>query len=228
MYPHIALLGDSVFDNRAYTKGAPDVITHLRRLMPREWTASLVAIDGSTAADLSDQLADVPADATHIVVSVGGNDALLNSDILDMPVTSTAQALEIFGQRRSAFESAYSAVIDAALRQNRPTTVCTIYNGNFSDEQARINRVALTIFNDVIFRVAFARGLSVIDLGLICTEPSDYANPIEPSDTGGKKIAEAILATLEPQDASDSYSSRVFAGSRGGRRQALDGTSSSS
>jgi hypothetical protein len=25
---HIALLGDSMFDNGAYTRGAPDVVTH--------------------------------------------------------------------------------------------------------------------------------------------------------------------------------------------------------
>ena len=29
--PHLALLGDSIFDNAAYTAGAPDVITLLRR-----------------------------------------------------------------------------------------------------------------------------------------------------------------------------------------------------
>jgi hypothetical protein len=45
--------------------------------MPHDWTASLIAIDGSTAADLPDQLAEMPADATHVVVSIGGNDALL-------------------------------------------------------------------------------------------------------------------------------------------------------
>jgi hypothetical protein len=178
-------------------------------LMPDDWRASLVAVDGSTSADLPDQLPAIPPDATDIVVSVGGNDAILNSDILDMAVSSTAQALTVFAQRRAAFESAYSAAIDATLRLNRPTTVCTIYNGNFGEEQARLTRMALTIFNDVIFRAAFARGLSVIDLGLVCTEPSDYANPIEPSGAGGKKIAEAILATLGLQTAPSSHS-RVY------------------
>ena len=28
--PHVVLLGDSIFDNGAYTQGGPDVITQLR------------------------------------------------------------------------------------------------------------------------------------------------------------------------------------------------------
>jgi hypothetical protein len=53
--------------------------------------------------------------------------------------------------------------------------------------------VALVFFNDVILRSAYERGVGVIDLRVVCTEPSDYANPIEPSGTGGLKIARAIL-----------------------------------
>lgn len=51
---------------------------------------------------------------------------------------------------------------------------------------------ALSLFNDVISRAAFSRGLPLIDLRLICAEPADYANPIEPSEQGGAKIASAI------------------------------------
>jgi len=45
-------------------------------------------------------------------------------------------------------------------------------------------------------RVAFERGLQIIDLRLICTEPADYANPIEPSGCGGRKISGAIARSL--------------------------------
>jgi hypothetical protein len=216
MQQHIALLGDSIFDNRAYTNGAPDVVTHLRALLPLGWRASLVAVDGSAAANLEAQLPKVPADATHIVISIGGNDAILNSDLLNLPVSSTAEALEVFAQRGQAFESAYCAAIDAALGLNRQTTVCTIYNGNLSGDRGRLPSVALTIFNNVIFRTAFARGLSVIDLGLVCTEPSDYANPIEPSDVGGRKIAEAIRLSLD-ETMDCSLHSRVYGSPRNTR-----------
>jgi hypothetical protein len=44
--------------------------------------------------------------------------------------------------------------------------------------------------------VAFDSRLPVIDLRLVCTEPADYANPIEPSSRGGEKIARAIIGAL--------------------------------
>ena len=77
-----------------------------------------------------------------------------------------------------------------------PTTVCTIYNGNLSGQEGAAARVALMAFNDVILRVAFESKLQVIDLRLVCTEPADYANPIEPSSRGGEKIARAIMRSL--------------------------------
>ena len=47
------------------------------------------------------------------------------------------------------------------------------------------------LLNDKI-RQTFARGLTLIDLRLICNEDADFANPIEPSARGGAKIAQAI------------------------------------
>ena len=60
--PHIALLGDSIFDNAKYTAGAPDVTTHVRAGLPPSGRASLHAIDGSTTQDLASQLVRVSAD----------------------------------------------------------------------------------------------------------------------------------------------------------------------
>jgi hypothetical protein len=59
---------------------------------------------------------------------------------------------------------------------------------------------ALTALNDCITRQAFARALPLIDLRLICDQDEDYANPIEPSVRGGRKIAAAILALLTSHD----------------------------
>jgi hypothetical protein len=205
----VALLGDSIFDNGAYTAGGPDVVSHLRALLPRDWKAVLRARDGSMIADLRGQLERLPPETTRVVISIGGNDVLLNSDLLDMPVATTAHALDAFAKRQYAFEAAYRAGIDAATRGGRRPTVCSIYNGNLGGDRARRARIALTIFNDVIFRVAFEHGLPVIDLGLVCREASDYANPIEPSDRGGRKIAAAILQSLELGSSLDSCS-RVY------------------
>ena len=32
---HVALLGDSIFDNKTYTNGEPDVVAHLRTFLPQ-------------------------------------------------------------------------------------------------------------------------------------------------------------------------------------------------
>ena len=55
----------------------------------------------------------------------------------------------------------------------------------------------LALYNDVSTRGAFAHGLPLVDLRLICSEPGDYANPIEPSAQGGEKIAAAIARLVE-------------------------------
>jgi len=191
----IALLGDSIFDNSAYTGGEPDVVTHLQTLLSTGWQASLLAIDGSVTADLQAQLGQVQ-DESHMVISLGGNDALASGDLLNARVSSTAKALAMFGKRADEFEEAYRSAIRAALTLGRDTTVCTIYNGNLGAIEAPLARVGLMLFNDVTLRVAFEQHLSVIDLRLVCTDPLDYANEIEPSGRGGQKIAAAITRAL--------------------------------
>ena len=190
---HIVLLGDSIFDNRSYTGAQPDVVTHLRTLLPKGARATLLAVDGATTRSIARQGAEIPGDATHLVVSVGGNDALSHSDLLHAPATFTADPLRLLVQRIDRFEADYRAAVQPVLSVGLPTTLCTIYNGALTepDEAARA-RVALMLFNDVIVRVAVEHHASLIDLRLVCNESTDYANPIEPSGPGGMKIAKSI------------------------------------
>jgi hypothetical protein len=208
---HVALLGDSIFDNRSYTRGEPDVVSHLRGLLPPHWRASLLAVDGTVSAELAEQLPGVLSEITHLVISVGGNDALMSSDLLNCRVASTHDALALFRDRVDRFERDYRTAIGGALALGRPTTLCTIYNGNLPAPQAPTAQLALSMFNDVILRVAFEHHLPVIDLRLICNEPTDYANPIEPSGHGGWKIATAIARSLGIST-EKIEESRVFAG----------------
>ena len=191
---HIALLGDSIFDNASYTGAEPDVVTHLQALLPAGARATLLAVDGSVARSLTEQVRRIPADATHLVVSVGGNDALGYLGLLDARATSTADALRLFEVAVGRFEIDYRSAVQPVIGRGLPVTICTIYNGAFEDpDQAARARVALMLFNDVILRVAFEHHASVIDLRLVCSERADYANPIEPSGQGGMKIAKAIV-----------------------------------
>jgi hypothetical protein len=190
---HLILLGDSIFDNAAYTDGDPDVATQLRAALPTGWAASLLAVDGSTTDDIAGQVGCLPCDATHLVLSVGGNDALQQAHLLWMPASSTEEAVGLLADLAEQFEHDYRAAIAACLRPGLPLTACTIYNGNFPDPAyQRLVTTALALYNDAILRTAIAHRLPVIDLRAICTRPEDYANPIEPSSPGGAKIALAI------------------------------------
>jgi hypothetical protein len=189
---HIALLGDSIFDNAAYTSGQPDVVRHLRALLPAGWEATLCAIDGAAIADLGRQIRCLPPGTSHLFVSVGGNDALQNIDLLSLPVASTGEALRLFARRLAAFERAYRRAIEEVAALKRRTVLCTIYNGALEEERAVAARVALTLFNDVILQTALDLGMDALELRRVCREPADYANPIEPSGRGGLKIARAV------------------------------------
>ncbi|HEY0169417.1 MAG TPA: SGNH/GDSL hydrolase family protein [Pyrinomonadaceae bacterium] len=198
---HVALLGDSIFDNAAYVRGGADVVTHLRRLAPEGWGATLLAVDGSVVEGVRAQLVRVPAEATHLVVSVGGNDALLQSGILDERAGSSAEVLSRLADVAEEFESGYRGMLEAARSTGRPAAVCTVYYPRLPDPLAqRLAVTALTVFNDAIIRVAFASGVPLIDLRLVCDEDADYANPIEPSEAGGEKIARAILRLVSEHD----------------------------
>jgi hypothetical protein len=195
---HVVLLGDSIFDNAAYVAGAPDVVRQVRQRLPQGSRATLAAVDGATTGDVHGQLQRVPEDATHLVLSVGGNDALGSSDFLSASARSAAEALSGLADIGEEFERGYLAMLTGVLALELPTAICTIYYPRFPD--AALQKVAvagLTVFNDCIVRAAFANGLPLLDLRLICTEAGDYANPIEPSAQGGEKIARAIAGFVE-------------------------------
>lgn len=191
---HVVLLGDSIFDNAAYVRGGPDVVRQLRSRLPTGWDSTLLAVDGAVTREVRGQLAGLPEDATHLVVSAGGNDALGASSMLGQTVASVAEALSLLETAQSRFAADYAGMAEAAVAAGLPVAFCTVYDTPPSSPDHRIVRTALALFNDVITRAAFARGAGLIDLRLICDEDEDYANPIEPSVRGGDKIASAIAA----------------------------------
>jgi hypothetical protein len=198
---HIILLGDSILDNQSYVGGGLDVVAHLRLQMSGEGKATLRAIDGSVVENVRQQTLDLPADATHLLVSVGGNNAILNADVLQMQISSSAEVFDRLADLAGRFEYDYRQMLQTILSLNKPTAVCTIYYPRIPEEFAqKIAVAALATYNDVIIRQAFLAGVPLIDLRLVCDEASDYANEIEPSDAGGAKIAATILRVVNQHD----------------------------
>ena len=194
---HIALMGDSVFDNRNYVGTAPDVVTHLKKLLPTGWAATLCAIDGSTSSMIAAQMNRIPEDATFIVVSVGGNDALKHQNLLSNEAQNGLAVLSGLAHAASKFTDTYREALAELKALAKPITVCTIYNGHLPDPVGTAARAAVAVFNDKIYMVANELSLAVLELRGICTEPSDFANPIEPSGKGGAKIARAIVRHVQ-------------------------------
>jgi hypothetical protein len=197
---HVVLLGDSIFDNARYVPDRPAVIDQLRQALPRGWLASLLAVDGHITEDVVNQLNDVPANATHLIVSAGGNDALGESSILSEAACTVGEALGLIHEVRARFRHSYRAMLQALSAVGKPAAVCTVYDaipGLGPAEEA-----ALAGFNEVILREAFLAGLPVIDLRLICNRPADYSHvsPIEPSMVGGAKIAGVIAEIVTTHD----------------------------
>src|SRR5690348_1404345 len=126
---HVILLGDSIFDNARYVPGGPAVIEQVRRSLPRGWRATLLATDGALTSDVPGQLARTPADATHLVVSVGGNDALeQGGTALGYAASSVVQAMQRLTEVRQSFRREYRAMLDAVEAMGKPTVVCTVYD----------------------------------------------------------------------------------------------------
>lgn len=195
--PHVVLLGDSIFDNAAYVSGGPDVVTQLRNMLSDSWEVTLCAVDGAVVSDVERQLPCIPTKTTHIILSVGGNDALSFVDILDKPASAVADVLDQLATMRQRFEQQYDQAIQQINEHKLPLIICTIYNGHFPDPRLqRLAQTALIVFNDVILQTACKYNLPFIELRQICNEPDDYANPIEPSVQGGHKIARAIRDKL--------------------------------
>jgi hypothetical protein len=195
---HVVLLGDSIFDNAAYVApGQPDVVKQVRTKLPEDWQATLCAIDGAVTRDVERQLRTIPAGASHLIVSVGGNDGLRNIGILREAARSVAEAMGRLADVREQFARDYHMMLEVVMQYRLPVALCTIYDARFPDPQEqRLILAGLSLFNDIISREAFSRRLPLIDLRLICNEPDDYANPIEPSAKGGEKIASVIAQVV--------------------------------
>ena len=197
---HLVLLGDSIFDNRAYVGGGPAVIDQIQQKLGPSWQATLLAVDGDTSAEVPQQLRKLPQGCTHLVLSIGGNDALRGLDLMTAPTANVMTALAELAKIVAGFKQRYASLLEQLLALNKPLLVCTVYDSvpGLSDAL----KVGLAPFNDVILKTAIARGVPVLDLRMICTQSSDYSvqSPIEPSSQGGDKITSRIAYVMLHQD----------------------------
>ena len=218
---HIVLVGDSVFDNKTYVAAdEPGVIQQVRGELGAGEEATLLAVDGHVTTDVEGQLQRLPQDATHLFVSVGGNDALGHLNLFAEAVPAAGPAFARLHGVRVEFEARYREMLEGVLAHGLPVAACTVYYPRFdSHSLERLGEAApealssqlqpmamgaLAAFNDAITRTVFDLGLPLIDLRLLCGEDQDFANPIEPSAHGGAKIARTIVSLARRPDGAGS------------------------
>jgi hypothetical protein len=196
---HIVLAGDSIFDNDVYVLGEPGVIEQMRQALPKGWSAFKIAVDGDCIRDVPAQLARLPTHATDLVLSIGGNDMIGYSGLLE-EVRNPAALMGQLQKPLAEFAAAYGELLDRLAKLPVKVTVCTVYTAiPFHEPQFRRHgAAAIGVFNGIIVGEAGKRGMEVIRLEQVCTEAGDFSavSPIEPSAAGGRKIVAAILGHL--------------------------------
>jgi len=197
---HIVLAGDSIFDNDGYVLGEPGVIEQMRKSLPLpSWSAFKIAVDGDCISHVAQQIANLPTNATDLIVSVGGNDARQHSGLLQK-VSSPADLPKLLEGPLAAFRAEYNSMLGKLLQIDVRTHLCTIYTAvPFEDPAWRqYAPFAINAFNKIILDEANAHSIPVFRLEEVCTEEDDFAviSPIEPSSKGGQKIVDHILKSL--------------------------------
>lgn len=196
----IALIGDSIFDNAGYVPGEPCVREQLSDELGDGFEVSLLAVDGDFVRDVAKQLDGLPAHVTHVVVSVGGNNALSYAQELLSDFESSSEMFDEWARIRKEFRHEYCEMLRLVVALGLKVTVCTIYDAvpSIDDGEA----TGLTIFNDVIISEAIGAGVPLVDLRQVCTEIDDYSrlSPIEPSSQGGAKIVAVLSRMLKEHD----------------------------
>ena len=205
MTTSIALLGDSIFDNAGYVPGELCVTDQLRRALGDDAAVNLLAVDGDFVRDVGNQLRRLPAETTHLFVSVGGNDALSYAHELLREFETAADMFYEWARVQREFRGEYREMLAGVNAEDKHVALCTVYDAVPSIDE--IEATGLSLFNDVIISEAIAAGLPLLDLRQVCTEIEDYSrlSPIEPSSEGGEKIAAALQRLFKSHDFSSEW-----------------------
>ena len=198
----ITLVGDSIIDNISYVD-PPGlcVLGHLNDLAAN-WDFDQRAVDGHTTHHVLAEQLGRPIEGP-VVLSIGGNDLLKRIDMLtSTELVSPIELLEELHREAAGFRERYQIILS---KLKIPTLVFTVYNPVFKKDVSLAPmqdaaEMAIAIFNDCIQRAARNSGSDLLELRDLFTEEDDYANPIEPSNQGGRKIAEAIVKWVKSFD----------------------------
>lgn len=192
---HVVLFGDALGHLPQIRDRGPGHLEN--RLLPdwkEPWRLTLLRADDVISRS---PLAQLPSDATHVVISIEGNRAIEASGLLKERPESYEQALARLSFAADEFEGVLRTLMQAALRTHLPVAVCTMFLPHLRNPvQQRAAATALAIFNDRIIRQVVEARLPMADLRSACTEASDYSSSGLLSRSGLTKVAMLIWRAL--------------------------------
>jgi hypothetical protein len=181
------LLGDSIIKNNSYVKngkGIDDILSERTN-----GNSYCYAKDDSTIVDIYSQLDSVPGDLNKkystIFLSVGGNDILKIFADKDVSIKDTKVLDPIFNAYKNLIKS-----IQTKMNESKLILLDIYYPTNIKFAQYK---PILEEWNKLIADFASTNNLQVINISSILTDSTDFTLNIEPSETGGEKIANNIL-----------------------------------
>lgn len=182
----VVLIGDSILNNSNYVFEGKSV----PKLLEKKTTNILsLAKDGATISDCYSQLDKVPSalntNDTSIFISAGGNNILNSKTQLD------SQAINKLFDNLTEFIKAVKARLPGAK-----LNIVNLYIP--SDPKFQSYKPIIDQWNQLIKSTSFKTGLiyTVTDVYSLLNNPTDFVYSIEPSETGGQKIADLIYVTL--------------------------------
>jgi len=182
------LLGDSIIKNNSFVKNGKGIDDILNE--KTNGNSYCYAKDDSTIVDIYSQLDSIPSDLnnknTIIFLSVGGNDILNNYVNNNVDIKNTKVLDLIFNAYKKLFKS-----IQTKMNESKLVLIDIYYPTNIKFSQYR---PILEEWNKLILDFASSNSnLQVLKISNILTESTDFTLNIEPSETGGEKIADNIL-----------------------------------
>jgi len=196
----IFLLGDSMFKNDHYVPGGKSVTDHLLRKLPdSEHAITVYAKNGATISDVYSQLNRISRSAdsisTNIFVSVGGNDLL------------SLASYTTFKYDQPAYDDLFSKykLLMEKIRREFPESklhLATIYYPSGSDKALKKiisnwnKQVRCYVGSSIHIKTPVVQRPTYVPVDEYLVEPLDFVRTIEPSSTGGEKIAKLIAKSV--------------------------------
>jgi hypothetical protein len=120
------------FDSGAQVSSGVPVIQQVRARMPAEWRAALLARDGAVITSVLAQIQQLLASASHLVFSVGGNDAIRYRHIRSSPASVSSVVLREIVSPVEPAETGGAEIAELLQKNSVQPRFFTREDGSFS------------------------------------------------------------------------------------------------